>query len=558
MCRLRSAPGETLSLVGESGAGKTTVAKMVLLLEQLSGGSCCFDGKDVGKFGRAELKEYRSNVQAVFQDPWGSMDPRMRVKTIVAEPLVVNTTLERKEIQRKVHGAAGAGRVCDRTRPSCIRTSSAAASGSASPSRVRWRSIRGWSCWTSRCRRWTCPIRAQIMNLLKDIQTAYGLSYLMIAHNLATVRYMSHAVAIMYLGKIVEYAEGDELFEQPLHPYTKALMSAALPTHPDEVTEEIVLSGEMPSPLNPPSGCHFHPRCPAAMDICREVAPQVIQIGESHTGELPPRTMEGHERTHGPRRSVSTRRTSRTDHWRGRRIWSSDRDAGSRRWARALFLTDLDGARLDETAEIVRAAGGTCATRTVIRALRRTSRRCLGTWTPSSARSTSWSTTPAATRCRAGPKVFPLDIWEGVLRTNLTGYFLYARGAGKRMIARGNGGAVVNVSSIASASSLGRGNLAYGASKSGVNQLTRELAVEWAHHGIRVNAIQPCQFLNAGWRSMVADPNRAGLVQRVLSGIPIGRMGEPHEIVGPVPFLVSDAASMVTGVLLPVDGGTWR
>src|SRR6185437_13329121 len=126
-------------------------------------------------------------------------------------------------------------------------------------------------------------IRAQIMNLLKDIQTAYGLSYLMIAHNLATVRYMSHAVAIMYLGNIVEYAEGDELFERPLHPYTKALMSAALPAHPDEVVEEIVLSGEMPSPLNPPSGCHFHPRCPAAMAICREVAPPVTRMGATHT-----------------------------------------------------------------------------------------------------------------------------------------------------------------------------------------------------------------------------------------------------------------------------------
>jgi len=153
------------------------------------------------------------------------------------------------------------------------------------------------------------------------------------------------------------------------------------------------------------------------------------------------------------------------------------------------------------------------------------------------------------------PEEFPLDIWEEVLRTNLTGYFLFARAAGKRMIAQGDGGAIVNVSSIAGASSLGRGNLAYGASKSGVNQLTRELAVEWAHHGIRVNAIQPCQFLNAGWRRMVADPRRSALVQHVLAGIPIGRMGEPHEIVGPVLFLASDAASMVTGVLLPVDGG---
>ncbi|MDE3077876.1 MAG: ABC transporter ATP-binding protein, partial [Chloroflexota bacterium] len=125
-------------------------------------------------------------------------------------------------------------------------------------------------------------IRAQIMNLLKDIQAEYGLSYLLIAHNLATVRYMSHAVAIMYLGEIVEYGEGDELFENPLHPYTKALLSAALPAHPDEVTEEIVLSGEMPSPLNPPSGCHFHPRCPEAMTICRQAAPAVTHISSSH------------------------------------------------------------------------------------------------------------------------------------------------------------------------------------------------------------------------------------------------------------------------------------
>src|SRR6267378_2503055 len=153
------------------------------------------------------------------------------------------------------------------------------------------------------------------------------------------------------------------------------------------------------------------------------------------------------------------------------------------------------------------------------------------------------------------PEVFPLEIWEDVIRTNLTGYFLNARAAGKRMIARGRGGAIVNVSSIAGASSLGRGNLAYGTSKSGVNQLTRELAVEWAHHGIRVNAIQPCQFLNEGWRTMLADPSKSGLVQHVLSGIPIGRMGEPREILGPVLFLVSDAASMVTGALLPVDGG---
>ena len=274
-------PGETLSLVGESGAGKTTVAKTVLLLESLSGGQLLFRGKDVSQFDRAGLREYRSNVQAVFQDPWGSMDPRMRVKTIVAEPLVVNTTLSKQEIQRKVlELLAQVG-----LRPDQADLYPHEFSGGQ---RQRIAVARALALnprlvvLDEPVSALDVSIRAQIMNLLRDIQTAYGLSYLLIAHNLATVRYMSHAVAIMYLGQIVEYADGDELFEQPLHPYTKALMSAALPSHPDEVTEEIVLSGEMPSPLNPPSGCHFHPRCPHAMDVCRRVAPAVINVGGSH------------------------------------------------------------------------------------------------------------------------------------------------------------------------------------------------------------------------------------------------------------------------------------
>ena len=274
-------PGETLSLVGESGAGKTTVGKMVLLLEALTGGTLLFHGNDVGRFGKAELKDYRSNVQAVFQDPWGSMDPRMRVKTIVGEPLLVNTTLTKREIQQKVvellaqvglrrdqaelypHEFSGGQR----------QRIAVARALALNPQLV---------VLDEPVSALDVSIRAQIMNLLKDIQSAYGLSYLLIAHNLATVRYMSHAVAIMYLGEIVEYGEGDDLFEEPLHPYTKALMSAALPAHPDDVTEEIVLSGEMPSPLNPPSGCHFHPRCPAAMAICREVAPRMLSVNGTH------------------------------------------------------------------------------------------------------------------------------------------------------------------------------------------------------------------------------------------------------------------------------------
>jgi NAD(P)-dependent dehydrogenase (short-subunit alcohol dehydrogenase family) len=220
-----------------------------------------------------------------------------------------------------------------------------------------------------------------------------------------------------------------------------------------------------------------------------------------------------------------------------------------------VFLTDLDTARLDETASLVRAAGGTCSTRQCDTGVPADVDAAFAELDRAFGQIDILVNNAGGNPMQGHPEDFPLNIWEAVLRTNLTGYFLNARAAGKRMIAAGRGGSVVNISSIASASSLGRGNLAYGASKSGVNQLTRELAIEWAHHGIRVNAIQPCQFLNAGWRAMVADPNRSELVQRVLSGIPIGRMGEPHEIVGPVVFLVSDAASMVTGAILPVDGG---
>jgi NAD(P)-dependent dehydrogenase (short-subunit alcohol dehydrogenase family) len=234
----------------------------------------------------------------------------------------------------------------------------------------------------------------------------------------------------------------------------------------------------------------------------------------------------------------------------GRAIALGFADVGAR-----LFLTDLDSARLDETADLVRAAGGTCAVRPGDTGSSDDVDSVYAQLDQDFGQLDVLVNNAGRNPMQGRPEDFPLEIWQDVLRTNLTGYFLNARAAGKRMIAQGRGGSIVNVSSIASASSLGRGNLAYGTSKSGVNQLTRELAVEWAHHRIRVNAIQPCQFLNDSWRAQVANPDRSALVQRVLSGIPIGRMGEPREIVGPVLFLVSDAASMVTGVLLPVDGG---
>ena len=156
---------------------------------------------------------------------------------------------------------------------------------------------------------------------------------------------------------------------------------------------------------------------------------------------------------------------------------------------------------------------------------------------------------------QAASEDYPIDIWDQVMRTNLTGYLMHAKAAAKRMTQGGQGGSIIMVSSISGVSALGRGNLAFGVSKAGVDQLTRELAVEWAPRGIRVNSIQPCQFLNAGLKGLVADPARARTVERMVSGIPIGRMGEADEIVGPILFLASPAASMVTGVNLPVDGG---
>jgi len=274
--------GRTLGVVGESGCGKSTTAKLVLKLEEPTAGTIRFMGKKLADLDAGGLREYRKSVQAVFQDPFASLNPRMRVSDIVAEPLITNETLTKGEARKRVARLLELVGLPDRAADLFPHEFSGGQRQRIAVARALALNPK-LVVLDEPVSALDVSIRAQIMNLLKDIQTTFGLSYLLIAHNLATVRYMSHAVAIMYLGQIVEYGEGDELFEQPLHPYTKALMSAALPAHPDEVVEEIVLSGEMPSPINPPSGCHFHPRCPAAMDICRQVAPDVISVGGTHT-----------------------------------------------------------------------------------------------------------------------------------------------------------------------------------------------------------------------------------------------------------------------------------
>jgi oligopeptide/dipeptide ABC transporter ATP-binding protein len=273
--------GETLAIVGESGCGKTTTAKLILRLEEPTSGQVFVDGKNVHTLAGHELREYRTMVQAVFQDPWSSLPPRMRVQDIVAEPLVINRSVPAAAVKERV--AAMLSRVGLRPQQAALyphefsggqRQRIAVASALVSGPKL--------IILDEPVSALDVSIRAQIMNLLVDLQREYGVSYLLIAHHLATTRYMAHEVAVMYLGKIVERARTKTLFENPLHPYTKALFSAALPAHPDIVREEIILPGEVPSPINPPSGCRFHPRCSYAMPQCAEVVPEEKTLASGH------------------------------------------------------------------------------------------------------------------------------------------------------------------------------------------------------------------------------------------------------------------------------------
>jgi len=274
--------GETFGLVGESGCGKTTTSKLILLLERATEGSIQFDSKDIFNLGRNELKGYRRSVQAMFQDPFGSLNPRMRIRDIIGEPLV--TTGEFSKEQRRERVVECLGQVGLRPATAAFyphefsggqrqRVALARALTTSPELIVLDEPVSGLDV----------SIRAQIMNLLKDLQQRLGLTYFMIAHDLATVRYMSTRTGVMYLGKLVETGGSEEIFgKPPLHPYTMALLSAALPGHPDTPRSEIVLSGEVPSPLNPPAGCRFHTRCFKVMPICSEIEPVLKEVEPDH------------------------------------------------------------------------------------------------------------------------------------------------------------------------------------------------------------------------------------------------------------------------------------
>jgi len=273
--------GETFGLVGESGCGKTTIAKLILLLEDITSGSLLFRGKDVPRFKGKGISEYRSSVQAVFQDPTSSLNPRMRISSIVAEPLVVNSTLPGAEVRERIKEAlvqVGLSTEAANCFPHEFSGGQRQRIAVARSLIVRPSLI----ILDEPVSALDVSIQAQIMNLLKELQRRLGVTYLFIAHNLATVRYMSHRIGVMYLGKLVERGPAEEVFTHRIHPYTQALFSAALPSHPDMVKEETILSGEVPSALDPPSGCRFHPRCTSAMPVCSELEPELREMAPSH------------------------------------------------------------------------------------------------------------------------------------------------------------------------------------------------------------------------------------------------------------------------------------
>ena len=273
--------GETFGLVGESGCGKTTTSRLILLLERITRGTILFQGRNIETLAGPELQGYRRRVQAVFQDPYSSLSPRMRVGTIIAEPIRANRAAPEEAVPDRVGKAL---EVVGLPRDRADHYPHEFSGGQ----RQRIAIARALAVepqliiLDEPVSALDVSIRAQVMNLLREVQEEFGLTYLLIAHDLAVVKHMSHRIGVMYLGKLVENAESEELYQHPFHPYTQALYSAALPSHPDIQREEIVLPGDVPSPLHPPPGCRFHTRCPQARPLCSEEEPPLRDVAGGH------------------------------------------------------------------------------------------------------------------------------------------------------------------------------------------------------------------------------------------------------------------------------------
>jgi peptide/nickel transport system ATP-binding protein/oligopeptide transport system ATP-binding protein len=273
--------GETLGLVGESGCGKSTTGKTILNLQRADAGQVLYDETDLLQLPPRHLRPYRRKLQMIFQDPFSSLNPRMTVGDILTEPLLIHKLASRNTLRDRVMQLleqVGLGGDHYHRYPHEFSGGQRQRVGIARALAVEPELIVADEPVSAL----DLSIQAQILNLLRDLQKQYNLSYLFIAHDLAVIEHISDRVAVMYLGRIVELAAADDLYRQPRHPYTEALLNAVPVPDPNLERLGTALQGEIPSPLNPPGGCHFHPRCPYARDICRHQRPELLDQGNGH------------------------------------------------------------------------------------------------------------------------------------------------------------------------------------------------------------------------------------------------------------------------------------